>query len=91
MAKIEVRKIDGSTFEVTVEGKTRTVHTVVVTPEYGERLTAGTLTAEALIEQSFVFLLEREPNTSILRHFDLAAIGHYFPEYETTIRKRIGR
>ncbi|HWP00929.1 MAG TPA: hypothetical protein VNL74_09945 [Methylococcus sp.] len=91
MTKIEVRKIDGSTFEVAIEGKTRTVHTVVVTPEYVERLTAGALTAEALIEQSFVFLLEREPNTSILRRFDLEAIGHYFPEYEATIRKRIGR
>lgn len=27
-----------------------------------------------------------EPNTSILRTFDLPTIQHYFPEYEETIR-----
>jgi hypothetical protein len=42
--------------------------------------------AEKLVEKSFEFLLEREPNTSILRSFDLPAIQRYFPEYERTIR-----
>lgn len=91
MTKIEVRKIAGSSFGVTVEGKTRTVHTVVATPEYVGHLAGRALTTEASIEQSLTFLLEREPNTGILRRLDLAAIGHYFPEYEATIRKRIER
>jgi hypothetical protein len=38
------------------------------------------------VSRSFDFLLERESNTSILRHFDLRVIGHYFPEYERVIR-----
>jgi hypothetical protein len=44
---------------------------------------------EELIRRSFHFLLERESNTSILSAFDLPVIGHYFPEYEDTIRKQI--
>jgi hypothetical protein len=38
------------------------------------------------VEKSFEFLLDREPNTSILRTFDLPVIQRYFPEYERTIR-----
>ncbi len=30
-----------------------------------------------------------EPNESILREFDLSAIGQYFPEYEREIRHRL--
>jgi hypothetical protein len=33
------------------------------------------------VRRSFDFLLEREPPSSILRTFDLAVIGRYFPEY----------
>jgi len=42
-----------------------------------------------LIEESFRFLLEREPNTSILSTFDLPVIGRYFPEYEREIARRL--
>src|SRR5439155_312918 len=37
---------------------------------------------EDLVRRSFVFLLEREPATSILRTFDLSVISRYFPEYD---------
>jgi len=40
---------------------------------------------EVLVEKSFEFLLAREPNTSILRSFDLPVIGRYFPEYKRVI------
>jgi hypothetical protein len=56
-----------------------------VSPEYKERLAPNTA-AETLIEKSFEFLLEREPNTSVLRSFELGVIAGYFPEYEQTIR-----
>jgi len=46
-------------------------------------------TAEKLLQASFQFLLEREPNTSILSSFDLPVIGQYFPEYEQDIRARL--
>ncbi len=86
---IKVNKIDDTTFEVTVESGTTTTHTVTVEPGYYQQLTDGRAPAEKLVEKSFEFLLEREPNTSILRAFDLPVIGRYFPEYEQTIRKRV--
>ena len=53
------------------------------------RLAGGNVAAEKVIEESFRFLLEREPNTSILASFDLSIISRYFPEYEREIRRRL--
>ncbi|HWH36244.1 MAG TPA: hypothetical protein VNT28_00530 [Candidatus Limnocylindrales bacterium] len=43
----------------------------------------------ALVEESFRFLLEREPREAILRRFALPVISRYFPEYEREIRRRL--
>ncbi len=83
---INVEKIDDTTFKVTVDGRTTTTHTVTMASEYYQKLTSGAIGPEALVEKSFEFLLEREPNTSILRSFDLPVIQRYFPEYERTIK-----
>ena len=83
---ITVQSIDSTTFKVTVEKDTTTTHTVTVSPDYYEKLTNKSVIPETLVKQSFVFLLERESNTSIMRSFDLPIIGRYFPEYEKTIR-----
>ena len=40
-----------------------------------------------LVKRSFDFMLAREPNTSILREFDLSTIERYFPEYPREIRR----
>jgi predicted PolB exonuclease-like 3'-5' exonuclease len=86
---ITVKKIDNTTFEVTVESGTTTTHTVTLEPDYYQKLTGGHVSEEELIKKSFEFLLEREPNTSILRSFDLPVINRYFSEYERTIQKRL--
>ena len=52
-------------------------------PDYCKKLTGGRVRAETLVEKAFVFLLAREPNTSILRS------GRYFPKYEPAIRKML--
>jgi hypothetical protein len=83
---VNVTKLDNSTFEVTVQGRTPTTHIVTVAQDYAARLSKGNAPVERLVLRSFEFLLEREPNTSILRRFDLAMISHYFPEYERVIR-----
>lgn len=88
---ITVAKIDDQTFEVTVEGRTRTTHRVTVISQVYQKLTDGEVPIETLVEKSFEFLLQREPNTSILRSFDLPVIGRYFPEYEGTIRGMLGK
>ena len=86
MATIRIEKLNESAFEVTVEARSTTTHTVSLTADYARQLTGGKASTEALIRRSFEFLLEQEPNTSILRQFDLPVIGRYFPEYERTIR-----
>jgi hypothetical protein len=83
---ITIETINETTFKVAVADRTTTTHTVTVSPAYREKLTGGRVPAEELVEKSFEFLLEREPNTSILRTFDLPTIQRYFPEYERTIR-----
>ena len=86
---IRVTKKDESTYSVTVEAATITRHTVTLSPPDHVRLTDGKISPEVLVERSFEFLLEREPNTSILGSFDLPVIGRYFPEYESEIGKRL--
>ena len=84
---ITVEKISDTTFNVTVEGNTRTTHEVTVSSSYYSKLTGGRIPCETLIKKSFEFLLEREPNTSILSRFDLTVINQYFPEYEPKIQE----
>jgi hypothetical protein len=64
-------------------------HAVTLDRTTYERLTDGQVPAEALVRESFAFLLEREPKESILPTFELAVIGRYFPAYEAEIRRRL--
>ncbi|MGI9115112.1 MAG: hypothetical protein ACR2FX_08780 [Chthoniobacterales bacterium] len=86
---ITVRHLSGEEYEVTVESTTRSAHRVTLREADRARLAGKNCAAERLIEESFNFLLEREPNTSILRRFDLPVIASYFPEYQSEIRKRV--
>ncbi len=88
---INIREIDDRTFEVTVQGRVTTKHEVTVDPAYHKKLSSRRVSPKALVEKSFEFLLEREPNTSILRRFDLSVIGQYFSEYENKIQEMLER
>ena len=66
-----------------------TEHVVRVRPADVERLDPGAADPTDLVSRSFEFLLAREPKESILRSFDLPAIGRYVPEYEAAIRRRV--
>ena len=68
-----------------------TTHTVGVSQADLERLDPGASEPARLVRASFEFLLEHESNASILRSFELPEIGRYFPEYERTIRARLGQ
>ena len=93
MAEIVVRKSEGDDtyeFQVTVkEGGTETRHSVTLRKADYERLSRSQASPEALVRESFRFLLEREPKESILRSFDLTVIGRYFPAYERQIAERL--
>ncbi len=86
---ISVETSDEKTFTVTVTGAATTTHTVTLTEDYWQKLTGGRTPRRELVKKSFDFLLEREPNTSILRSFELPLIQQYFPEYESTIRSML--
>jgi len=85
---IEVKHSAGDEWVVSVKSNHATTHRVRVSRTDVERLAEGHA-AEELLRESFQFLLEREPNTSILSSFDLSLIGRYFPEYEREIRARL--
>ena len=87
--KINVVMLNETAYQVTVSDKSSTSHEVKVQPDYALKLTAGKIDNAQLVKASFEFLLAREPNTSILRSFDLSVIARYFPEYENTITKNI--
>lgn len=73
---------------VTVKKDETTEHRVRVTKDDVARFAEGR-SVEDLLQESFRFLLEHEPNTSILGSFDLPLIGRYFPDYPEEIRKRL--
>lgn len=90
MARIEVTHEGGDDYRVEVDdGRGTSTHRVTVTADHVDRFGAGA-DAAALLEESFAFLLEREPKESILSSFDLPAIERYFPEYPEEIRSRLG-
>jgi hypothetical protein len=69
---------------VTVNDRVTTTHRVRVSRAERERFGGGDVAD--LVRRSFEFLLAREPNSSILREFDLSTIERYFPEYPREIR-----
>ena len=86
---ITIHHLSGDEYEVSVSGSTATTHRVTLQETDRKRLGGKDISAEQVIEESFRFLLEREPNTSILGNFELPVIGKYFPEYRREIRKRL--
>ncbi len=83
---IDVEKIRNNEFKVNVKSEIETIHFVNIRETWYLEKTEGKLCKKRLIELSFRFLLDREPNTSILEKFDLDLISHYFPEYINDIK-----
>ena len=79
---VEVETIGDDDFLVKVSAATSTKHCVTLTDAYWEQIWNSSLPKQEIISRSFAFLLEREPNSSIMRTFDLPVIQRYFGEYE---------
>ena len=73
-------------FAVTICDTNTTNHTVTVTDETLLDLTDNLVSKISLLEFSFKFLLEREPNTSILASFDINVISRYFSNYSDEVK-----
>ncbi|MDC0975609.1 hypothetical protein OAS23_01320 [Alphaproteobacteria bacterium] len=79
---ISIKIVSNNEYEVTVKSKTVTTHLVTLSDEVHEKLTK-----KELLDFSFTFLLDREPNTSILSFFELTVISRYFSDYENIVKK----
>lgn len=71
------------------DGKGETHHRVTLPLDEAQRLGGGR-TPEELVEAAFRFLLDHEPKESILKRFDFAVIGGYFPEFEARLPEYLG-
>ena len=84
---IKIEKVTEDVFKVKVSGNEVTQHEVTITDAAYNHLTNGRATKEELLDFSFKFLLDREPNTSILIKFEITIISQYFPEYKSEVQQ----
>ena len=84
---ISIEKRTDDVFLVTVSDTVTTTHTVTVTDQNLRDLTVNELTKTHLLELSFDFILDREPNTSILLSFDITVISQYFSDYRDEVKR----
>jgi hypothetical protein len=95
MMQVDVRcepAPDGWRCAVSVRDRgSSTTHDVHVGAQDATDLAAATDVAHVkrLVEETFDFLLEREPKESILQAFDVTVVSQYFPDYEHEIRSRL--
>ena len=84
---LSIKKLSDDVFTVTVAETSTTTHTVTITDQSLNDFTDNNVTKTQLLEFSFKFLLEREPNTSILSSFDINVISKYFSDYKSEVRR----
>jgi hypothetical protein len=73
------------------EGDATTSHRVHVPTPLLDDLGLAGVDRERIVRESFAFLLEREPPSSILGEFSLDDVPRYFPEYYDELRSRLGK
>ncbi len=78
---IHIKKLNREQFEVTVQKDEVTKHIVKITDAVHSKFTNNKLTKEQFLKKSFLFLLQREANTDILREFNIELIQEFFPEF----------
>ena len=84
---VSIKKRTFDVFQVTVADSITTTHEVTVNDQSLTDLTDDKVTKEQLLEFSFNFLLDREPNTSILSKFDINVISKYFSDYRDEVKR----
>jgi hypothetical protein len=84
---ISIKTLSDNEYEVRVKSKTVTTHIVTLLDEVYKNLTNEKVTKEELLDFSFKFLLDREPNTSIKSSFELTVISRYFSDYKKSVKK----
>ena len=84
---ISIKKQKDDVFVVTVAGKLTTAHKVTITDKMFRDLTNGRTNKTRLLDVSFKFLLEREPDTSIMSSLEITIISRYFPDFAQEVSR----
>jgi hypothetical protein len=86
---ITVKARGPSRFRVEVDaGQATTTHDVEIPDGFRDEL-AVTVDDERVVRETFSFLLEREPATSIMSRFSLDVVSRFFPDYIVELRARL--
>ncbi len=90
MADITIASTGTREFEVEVrDADHQRSHRVSVPESLIKELELPEDDLERVVRESFDFLLEREPASSIMSEFSLDVISRYFPEYPQELRQRL--
>lgn len=80
----QTKSDDPFEFTITLKGSGgETQHEVTMTQSTYETLTGSQVSPETCVQAAFEFLLEREPQESILTSFDITVISTYYSDFET--------
>lgn len=90
MADITVASIGTRKFHVQIrDDDLETSHHVTVPESLIDELQLPEDGLDRVVRESFVFLLEREPASSIMSAFSLNVISDYFPDYKEKLPERL--
>lgn len=91
MSRISVYPLEPGRYGVEVtEGDTTTTHKVAIPDDLLHHLGVTNLDPVAVVQETFAFLLDREPASSILPDFSLDDVPRYFPDFYEQLRVRLG-
>jgi hypothetical protein len=89
---ITITPVKPDWFDVQLEARDMTTsHRVHAPEQLLEGLGLTDIDPELVVRETFAFLLEREPPSSILDEFSLDVVSGYFPEFHDELRRRLGR
>jgi hypothetical protein len=71
------------------EGNGITGHKLRLPPSFLDDQLLTEVDQERIVRETFGFLLEREPATSILPEFSLDDVSRYFPEFPEELQRRL--
>ena len=87
---ISVQPLDPETYEVVaVEGLLKTRHRVAVPHGHLNVLRLWDADIAAVVRETFLMVLEREPTTSVPAVATLEAIGNRYPDFWAELQRRL--
>jgi hypothetical protein len=85
---IDVQQLGQGCYEVTAtEGLLTTRHQIAVSADVLDELGLSAVEPTAVVRQTFLLLLEREPATSVPARVTLEAIGNCYSDFWSELRR----